>query len=209
MTRIARIDHREQGAALEADALALALLGQARGLLGGGGGHHRVEEAICGPRSMTPRPPVTAAAAAPSRYRPARWRPVASSSPRGRRRGRARRVQRRRRRRPAGADRRQPTAARRPARARWSRPAARRPRSPTTLPPADHAWRRRPRRPRRSPPTAPPTTAADAAPPPPPPAPPTTVVPQIEAAAWAVYDMRLGRFLPASNKPTPSSPSAA
>jgi D-alanyl-D-alanine carboxypeptidase (penicillin-binding protein 5/6) len=44
------------------------------------------------------------------------------------------------------------------------------------------------------PPTPPPTTA-----PAPPPAPPTTVVPTIEAAAWAVYDMRLGGFLPAAN----------
>jgi D-alanyl-D-alanine carboxypeptidase len=39
--------------------------------------------------------------------------------------------------------------------------------------------------------TAPPTTA----PPTPPPAPPTTLVPTIEAAAWAVYDMASGQFL--------------
>jgi D-alanyl-D-alanine carboxypeptidase (penicillin-binding protein 5/6) len=43
-------------------------------------------------------------------------------------------------------------------------------------------------------PTPAPTTAA-----PPPAAPPTTVVPTIDAAAWAVYDMRRSEFLPAAN----------
>jgi D-alanyl-D-alanine carboxypeptidase (penicillin-binding protein 5/6) len=56
--------------------------------------------------------------------------------------------------------------------------------APTTLAPTTLA-------PTTVPPTAAPTTA--------PPAPPTTVVPQIDAAAWAVYDMRRGGFLPATS----------
>lgn len=48
-------------------------------------------------------------------------------------------------------------------------------------------------------PTAPPTTPPATTPVTPPVAPDPTVAPTIEAAAWAVYDMRLGGFLPATN----------
>jgi len=66
--------------------------------------------------------------------------------------------------------------------------------APTTIAPTTVAATATATVPPTTPPAPPPSTAPAA-----PPAPPTTVVPTVEAAAWAVYDMRLGGFLPATS----------